>query len=212
MQAARLPTIVAAIPPAQPMKPMAAIAAVPPFVSMPAFPKAQLIDRISSSLPEDLLNEVPKDDNNQVDILTPISWKIYYQKCKQTHLKFQNLLKLPLPGDDATNSVNQMTLLSLHPMTAEVSQSQNQEKRQSVPSSLPSLAPIHGMQTSLKALAEASNITLEALEAAILLRQQQLLQKQQGPSTTTTTTTLAPVKKYGFHTYQLFIIVSFFIQ
>lgn len=54
---------------------------------------------------------------------------------------------------------------------------------------LPSLEPIEGMQTSLKALAQASNITLEALETAILLRQQQLLQKQQGPLATTSTTT-----------------------
>ena len=104
-------------------------------------------------------------------------------------------LQLPLPNDDMASSVNQMTLMSLQPIiAAENVQGQNQEKRQSMPS-LPSLAPIHGMETSLKALAEASNITLEALEAAILLRQQQLLQKQQGPSTTTTTTTQAPAKK-----------------
>lgn len=90
-----------------------------------------------------------------------------------------------------------MTLLSLQ--AAESSQSQQQnEKRQSLPLSLPSLAPIQGMETSLKALAEASNITLEALEAAIHLRQQQLLQKQQGPTSTstTTTTTMSPHKKY----------------
>lgn len=91
-----------------------------------------------------------------------------------------------------------MTLLSLHPMSADSSQfQQHNEKRQSLPSSLPSLAPIQEMETSLKALAEASNITLEALEAAILLRQQQLLRKQQGPtrtSTTTTTTTMSPQK------------------
>ncbi|XP_012540118.1 uncharacterized protein LOC105838815 isoform X2 [Monomorium pharaonis] len=75
---------------------------------------------------------------------------------------------------------------------------QQNEKRQSLPlpNSLPSLAPIQGMETSLKALAEASNITLEALETAILLRQQQLLKKQQGPTSTSTTTTptIAPLK------------------
>jgi hypothetical protein len=60
-----------------------------------------------------------------------------------------------------------------------------QDKRQTI-TSLPSLAPIQAMETSLKTLAEASNITLEALEAAILLRQQQILQKQQGPSSTST--------------------------
>lgn len=106
--------------------------------------------------------------------------------------------QLPLPGDEVASSVNEMTLLSLHPMSAEPSLSQQQtEKRQSLPSSLPSLAPIQGMETSLKALAEASNITLEALEAAILLRQQQLLRKQQGPTSTstTTTTTMSPHKK-----------------
>ena len=59
---------------------------------------------------------------------------------------------------------------------------------------MPSLAPIQGMETSLKALAEASNITLEALETAILLRQQQLLEKQQEKITTTSTTTQSPVK------------------
>ncbi|CAB0041238.1 unnamed protein product [Trichogramma brassicae] len=92
--------------------------------------------------------------------------------------------------------VNKMTLMSLHPIVASESANQplrDQEKRQSMPS-LPSLAPIQSMEPSLKALAEASNITLEALEAAISLRQQQLLQKQQGPPATTTTTTLAPVK------------------
>lgn len=105
-----------------------------------------------------------------------------------------------MPGEDAASSVNEMTLLSLQPVSSESSQSlpqQQNEKRQSLPSSLPSLEPIQGMETSLKALAEASNITLEALEAAILLRQQQLMQKQQGPSTTstTTTTTVSPNKK-----------------
>lgn len=99
-------------------------------------------------------------------------------------------------------SVNEMTLLSLQPISVtDPAQSlQQNEKRQSVPlpNNLPSLAPIQGMETSLKALAEASNITLEALEAAILVRQQQLLKKQQGPITstsTTTTSTIAPVKK-----------------
>lgn len=99
-------------------------------------------------------------------------------------------------------SVNEMTLLSLQPISVtDPGQSlQQNEKRQSVSllNNLPSLAPIQGMETSLKALAEASNITLEALEAAILLRQQQLLRKQQGPTTstsTTTTSTIAPLKK-----------------
>lgn len=94
-------------------------------------------------------------------------------------------------------SVNEMTLLSLQPGTGETVQAlplQQNGKRQSVPATLPSLEPIQGMETSLKALAEASNITLEALEAAILLRQQQLLKKQEGHSTTTTTTT-SPSKK-----------------
>lgn len=92
-------------------------------------------------------------------------------------------------------SVNEMTLQSLNSAgTAEALQYnklQNGKRH-----SLPSLAPIHGMETSLKALAEASNITLEALESAILLRQQQLMEKQQGPTTTTTTTTTTqtPIK------------------
>jgi len=108
-------------------------------------------------------------------------------------------IQLPLPSDEMAASVNEMTLLSLQPIsTADTNQSQN-EKRQSLPllNNLPSLAPIQGMETSLKTLAEASNITLEALEAAILLRQQQLLKKQQGfvTSTSTTTSTLAPLKK-----------------
>lgn len=110
--------------------------------------------------------------------------------------------QLPLPSDEMAASVNEMTLLSLQPIS-DTSQSlplQQNEKRQSLPllNNLPSLAPIQGMETSLKALAEASNITLEALEAAILLRQQQLLKKQQGPTTstsTTTTSTVAPLKK-----------------
>lgn len=71
--------LVAAIPPAggvslvdkltaqQMIKPVAAIAAVPPFMSMP-HSAAQITDRISNSptLLEDSLNEVPKDDNTQV--------------------------------------------------------------------------------------------------------------------------------------------------
>jgi len=105
-------------------------------------------------------------------------------------------MQLPLPSDEMAASVNEMTLLSLQPVAAaETNQPLHNEKRQSLPDSLPSLAPIQGMETSLKALAEASNITLEALEAAILLRQQQLLKKQQGPMTTSTTTTTAPLKK-----------------
>ena len=72
--------------------------------------------------------------------------------------------------------------MSLHPVYMENQpQTQHQDKR-------PILEPIHGMQTSLKALADASNITLEALEAAIILRQQQLLQRPKAQPTTTTTT------------------------
>lgn len=106
-------------------------------------------------------------------------------------------MQLPLPSDEMAASVNEMTLLSLQPVAAaETNQPLQQNEKQSLLDSLPSLAPIQGMETSLKALAEASNITLEALEAAILLRQQQLLKKQQGPMTTsTTTTTTAPLKK-----------------
>ncbi|OAD52441.1 hypothetical protein WN48_01423 [Eufriesea mexicana] len=177
----KLPNIVAAIPPVGSIiepdpssKSGSPSDSLPPFISMPQS-LSQLTDRISNSpvILEDSDNEVSKDDFNQ----------------------------LPLPGDEVASSVNEMTLLSLHPMSAEPSQSQQQtEKRQSLPSSLPSLAPIQGMETSLKALAEASNITLEALEAAILLRQQQLLRKQQGPTSTstTTTTTMSPHKnKYN---------------
>ncbi|XP_076279313.1 mind the gap isoform X2 [Lasioglossum baleicum] len=177
----KLPNIVAAIPPAGSIvepdsasRTVVATAGLPPFLSMPPS-SAQLTDRISNSptILEDADNEVSKDDPNQ----------------------------LPLPGDDVASSVNEMTLLSLHPITSENNHNfrqQQTEKRQSLPSSLPSLAPIQGMETSLKALAEASNITLEALEAAILLRQQQLLRKQQGPTSTTTTTTIAPPKtKYN---------------
>ncbi|XP_076177761.1 mind the gap isoform X2 [Ptiloglossa arizonensis] len=179
----KLPNIVAAIPPAASIveteitsKPMSSGGGLPPFISMPQS-SAQLTDRISNSptVLKDSDNEVSKDDYNQ----------------------------LPLPGDEAASSVNEMTLLSLHPISSESSQAftqQQTEKRQSLPSSLPSLAPIQGMETSLKALAEASNITLEALEAAILLRQQQLLRKQQGPTSTTTstTTTMSPLKnKYS---------------
>ncbi|XP_034173338.1 mind the gap isoform X1 [Osmia lignaria lignaria] len=178
---AKLPNIVAAIPPAgsimEPETPSKSSSSdsLPPFITMPPS-SAQLTDRISNSpaILEDSVNEVSKDDFGQ----------------------------LPLPGEDAASSVNEMTLLSLQPVSSESSQSlpqQQNEKRQSLPSSLPSLEPIQGMETSLKALAEASNITLEALEAAILLRQQQLMQKQQGPSTTsTTTTTVSPNKnKYN---------------
>ncbi|XP_011870768.1 PREDICTED: transcription factor SPT20 homolog isoform X2 [Vollenhovia emeryi] len=158
---------------------VSANAGLPPFIAMPQS-SAKLTNRISGSgtLLQDSDNEVSKDDYTQ----------------------------LPLPSDEMAASVNEMTLLSLQPISAsDAGQSplQQNEKRQSLPltNSLPSLAPIQGMQSSLKALAEASNITLEALEAAILLRQQQLLKKQQGPTTstsTTTTSTLAPLKnKYN---------------
>ncbi|XP_076245002.1 mind the gap isoform X2 [Calliopsis andreniformis] len=177
----KLPNIVAAIPPVgsivepEPVsKPTSSSSGLPPFISMPQS-SAQLTDRISNSptILEDADNEVSKDDFNQ----------------------------LPLPGEEAASSVNEMTLLSLQPTLSETNQAlpqQQNDKRQSLPSNLPSLAPIQGMETSLKALAEASNITLEALEAAILLRQQQLLRKQQGPtSTSTTTTTVSPKTKYN---------------
>ncbi|XP_011707842.1 PREDICTED: transcription activator MSS11-like isoform X2 [Wasmannia auropunctata] len=151
---------------------------LPPFIAMPQS-SAKLTNRISGggTLLQDSDNEVSKDDFTQ----------------------------LPLPSDEMAASVNEMTLLSLQPISAtDASQSplQQNEKRQSLPlpNDLPSLAPIQGMETSLKTLAEASNITLEALEAAILLRQQQLLKKQQGPTSTSTTTTstLSPVKtKYN---------------
>ncbi|XP_070511009.1 polyhomeotic-proximal chromatin protein isoform X2 [Cardiocondyla obscurior] len=151
---------------------IATSAGLPPFIAMPQS-SAKITDRISGS------GTLLQDSDNE----------------------------LPLPNDDITASVNEMTLLSLQPISAnDASQSlplQQNEKRQSLPlpNNLPSLAPIQGMETSLKALAEASNITLEALEAAILLRQQQLLKKQQGPTTstsTTTTSTMAPLKnKYS---------------
>ncbi|XP_025991270.2 transcription factor SPT20 homolog isoform X2 [Solenopsis invicta] len=147
---------------------------LPPFIAMPQS-SAKLTHRIGGggTLLQDSDNEVSKDDFTQ----------------------------LPLPSDEMAASVNEMTLLSLQPSAADGSQSfQLNDKRQSLPNSLPSLAPIQGMETSLKALAEASNITLEALEAAILLRQQQLLKKQQGPTTSTsTTTTLAPFKNNKYN-------------
>uniref|UniRef100_A0ABD2W0E6 Chitin-binding type-2 domain-containing protein n=1 Tax=Trichogramma kaykai TaxID=54128 RepID=A0ABD2W0E6_9HYME len=159
-QPARLPNIVAAIPPVKSMASLDKMGnAVPAFVSMPSS-AARITNRISDSPTlDDSTNELTNDDDMQ-------------------------------------KQVNKMTLMSLHPIVASESANQplrDQEKRQSMPS-LPSLAPIQSMEPSLKALAEASNITLEALEAAISLRQQQLLQKQQGPPATTTTTTLAPVK------------------
>ncbi|XP_011265753.1 histone-lysine N-methyltransferase trithorax isoform X1 [Camponotus floridanus] len=150
---------------------IASNAALPPFIAMPQS-SVKLTNRISNSgILQDSDNELPKDDYTQ----------------------------LPLPSDEMAASVNEMTLLSLQPVAAaETNQPLQQNEKQSLPDSLPSLAPIQGMETSLKALAEASNITLEALEAAILLRQQQLLKKQQGPMTTSTTTTTTPLKnKYN---------------
>ncbi|XP_020296002.1 protein PFC0760c-like [Pseudomyrmex gracilis] len=109
--------------------------------------------------------------------------------------------QLPLPSDEIAASVNEMTLLSLQPITAETNELpiQQNEKRQSTPN-LSSMESIQKMKTSLKDLAEASNITLEALEAAILLKQQQFLKKQQETITTSTTTTTAtPLKNvYNF--------------
>ncbi|XP_043279855.1 transcription factor SPT20 homolog isoform X2 [Venturia canescens] len=146
---------------------------LPAFVAMPQS-SSQLTDRISNSptLLEDSVNEVSKDD----------------------------YAPLAIPSEEAAASVNEMTLQSLHPFpSAEALKSPHEmqnDKRQAV-SNLPSLAPIQGMETSLKALAEASNITLEALEAAILLRQQQLMEKQQERVITTTTTMPTPVKTYN---------------
>ncbi|KAL6438927.1 hypothetical protein ACFW04_003757 [Cataglyphis niger] len=185
----KLPSVVAAIPQsgmveAEVLSPLSSKvtgnlilsnAALPPFIAMPQS-SMKLTNRVGNSGTslQEFDNEVPKDDFTQ----------------------------LPLPSEEMAASVNEMTLLSLQPVAAaETSQLlplQQNEKQQSLPDSLPSLAPIQGMETSLKALAEASNITLEALEAAILLRQQQLLKKQQGPTTSTTTTTTAPLKtKYN---------------
>jgi hypothetical protein len=182
-------------------KPNVQANALPPFIAMPQS-LTKLTNRIGNSgaLLQDADNEI-LHENYQViafaykldcsGIISKGYFKDYYP-----------LLQLPLPSDEMAASVNEMTLLSFQPIaTAENSQSlslQQNEKRQSLPDNLPSLAPIQGMETSLKALAEASNITLEALEAAILLRQQQLLKKQQGPTTiatTTTTSTLPPLKK-----------------
>lgn len=95
-------------------------------------------------------------------------------------------------------SVNEMTLQSLNPIdTIDTHPMPNNDRAPSLLSSSSLLKPIQGMSTSLKALAEASNITLEALEAVILLRQQQLMEKQRelASTTTTTTTTQSSVKR-----------------
>ncbi|XP_012265861.2 basic-leucine zipper transcription factor A isoform X2 [Athalia rosae] len=143
---------------------------LPPFIAMPES-SAQLTDRISHSptVLEDSTNEVSKDD--------------FYQ--------------LPIPSDEAAvSSVNQLTLRSISPAAAnQASQSQQESNgynnpQPSIPSpSMSSLSLVQGMEPSLKALAEASNVTLEALQTAILLRQQQLMQKHQQPTTTTSTST-----------------------
>lgn len=112
--------------------------------------------------------------------------------------KIDNFIsQISLAIEEPSESANQLSLSAVHPLYIDNQTSPQQESViQSIRKNpLPSSEPIEGMQTSLKALAHASNITLEALETAILLRQQQLLQKQQGPyattstSTTTTTTT-----------------------
>lgn len=168
------PETVQAVP-----KPMSFVNGLPAFVAMPQS-SAQLTDRIShsSTLHEDSTNEVVKED--------------FYQ--------------LPIPSEEAVSSVNQLTLRSISPAAAsQALQSQkesNSYDSHSSLASLPSLASVQGMEPSLKALAEASNVTLEALETAILLRQQQLMQKHQQPttstSTTTTSTTSSPVRnKYA---------------
>ncbi|XP_046751770.1 uncharacterized protein LOC124414754 isoform X2 [Diprion similis] len=139
---------------------------LPPFVAMPQS-SSQLTDRISHSptLLEDSMNEVAKDD--------------FYQ--------------IPIPSDEAVSSVNQLTLRSISP--AAVNQGLQPQQEYSKQNAQPpmispsSLASFQGMEPSLKALAEASNVTLEALETAILLRQQQLLRKHEEPTTSTTTTT-----------------------
>ncbi|XP_015585774.1 mediator of RNA polymerase II transcription subunit 15 isoform X2 [Cephus cinctus] len=189
----RMPHIVTAIPPAGSVlnpdiaqslpKPMVGVIApgsgLPPFIAMPKS-SAQLTDRISNSpvLLEESVNEVEKNEFSQ----------------------------LPIPDDEAISAVNQLTLRSIQPAAAaqalqSVQQQQNEKQQSSNQASL-SLASIQSMEPSLKALAEASNITLEALETAILLRQQQLMQKHQErttTSTTTSTTTQSPVKnRYNY--------------
>lgn len=175
----KLPIIAEVLPSSKITNLVSTNVGLPPFIAMPQS-SAKITNRISGSgtLLQDSDNEVSKEDYTQ----------------------------LPLPSDEMAASVNEMTLLSLQPDSADAGQLlQQNEKQQSLPSSnnLSSLVPIQGMETSLKALAEASNITLEALEAAIFLRQQQLLKKQQGllPTTstsTTTTSTIAPHKnKYN---------------
>ncbi|XP_046491701.1 uncharacterized protein mtg isoform X1 [Neodiprion pinetum] len=153
---------------------------LPPFVAMPQS-SSQLTDRISHSptLLEDSMNEVPKDD--------------FYQ--------------IPIPSDEAVSSVNQLTLRSISPAAVNqglqpAQQEYGNRYNAQPPIVSPSaLASFQGMEPSLKALAEASNVTLEALETAILLRQQQLMRKHEEPTTstttsttTTTTTTPSPVR------------------
>ncbi|XP_034939503.1 basic-leucine zipper transcription factor A isoform X2 [Chelonus insularis] len=167
-----LPNIVAAIPPAgsvvniqkriskpKPDRINVANNGLPAFIAMPQS-STHLTDRISNS------SVILIDSANQISK--------------------DNVAEVPFPSEEMSASVSEMTLQSLNPVnTAEALKSsmQKNEKRQSL------LAPIQEMETSLKALAEASNVTLEALEAAILLRQQQLMEKHQSSTTTTTTTT-----------------------
>ncbi|XP_044006635.1 bromodomain-containing protein DDB_G0280777-like isoform X1 [Aphidius gifuensis] len=156
---------------------MASNSGLPAFVAIPQS-LSELTNRISNSptLLVDSVNEVSKDELNQ----------------------------LSLPSEEMAATVNEMTLQSLNPNASgdimKIKKQQNNNNRQSVSNSA-SLTPIHGnMEISLKSLAEASNMTLEALESAILLRQQQLMGKHQATMTTTsatTTTTSAPVKNYN---------------
>ncbi|KAK0162162.1 hypothetical protein PV327_008523 [Microctonus hyperodae] len=179
-----LPNIIAAVPSAESLmnvetisqsKPVAGILVsdngLPAFIAMPQS-SAQLTDRIGNNSPilsVESADEVYKD----------------------------NFVQHPLPSDQMAQSVNEMTLQSLNPIDTIDSAMPNNDKAPSLLSSS-LLRPIKGMSTSLKALAEASNITLEALEAVILLRQQQLMEKQREPmsTTTTTTTTQSSVKSY----------------
>lgn len=107
---------------------------------------------------------------------------------------------MPLPEDDAASAVNEMTLLSFQPavkINNELFRLQDEASVEKRPVALPSTKPVQEMEPSLKNLAQASNISLEALEAAILLRQQQVMDKHKVASAelSTTTSTVAPVKR-----------------
>lgn len=99
--------------------------------------------------------------------------------------------QLPLPNDDMMSPMNGMQIVSIESEPVH---------KQPVSSGLsnPNQQIQGDMQTSLKALVEASNLTLEALETAILMRQQELRRKNPAPvviTPPTTTTNAPPVKK-----------------